>query len=126
MKELTKNLTDSTQYLIKPSSSSPVPDPETSGITSISSPPSITGSNKTESTTNTKPISEEPNSTPSVQSTMPVCSISLDSTPSPPSEEWLDGPDTTEILTWKSTFQSCHLRKSFRSSGTEHQSLSED
>ena len=43
-----------------------------------------------------------------------------------PLEDWPDGPDTTETLTWKSIFQNSHLPKSSKSSGTELQSLSED
>lgn len=57
---------------------------------------------------------------------MLVCSTLPDSTPLLPSEDWPDGPDTTETLTWKSIFQNSHLPKSSKSSGTELQSLSED
>lgn len=113
-------------YPTRLNSLSPPPDQATSVITSISSPPSITGSTKTEYTMNNKPISEELNFTPSPLSTMPVCLTSQDSTPLEPLEEWTDGPDTTEILTWKSTSLNYLPLKSFKSSGTELQSLSED
>lgn len=57
---------------------------------------------------------------------MLVCWTLPDYTPLLPSEDWPDGPDTTETLTWKSIFRNSHLPKSSRSSGTELPSLSED
>ena len=111
---------------IRLNSLSPAPDLETLEITLTSSLPSITGLIKIESTTNTKPISEELSCIPSVPSTMPVCLTSLGCMPSLPLEDWPDGPDTTEILTWKSIFQNYRLPKSSKLSGTELQSLSED
>lgn len=126
MKEPTKSWTASIQSPIKPSSSSLAPDLVTLVTTSISSLPSTTGSRKTESTTNIKSISEELNSIPSLQSTTPVCWTSLDSTPSPQSEDWLDGPDMIETPTWKSTSLNYHPPKSSKSFGTEPLSSSED
>lgn len=126
IKERTKSLMASIPYPTRLNSLSPPPDQETSVTTSISSPLSTTGSIKTESITNTNPILEELNSTPSVLSTTQVCSTLLDSTPSVLLAEWTDGPDTTEIPTWKSISQNSLPLKSSKSCGTEPQSLSED
>ena len=95
-------------------------------ITSILSPPSITGSTKTESITNTKLKSEEPNCTPSVPSTMPVCSTLPGSMPLPLLEDSPDGLDMTGTPIWKLISLNYHLPKLSRSSGTVPQSSSED
>lgn len=113
-------------YPTRLNSLSPPPDQETSVITSISSPPSITGSTKTEYITNIKLKSKELNFTLFQLSIMPVCLTSLDSTLSEPLVEWTDGPDTTEILTWKSTSQNYHQPKSSKSFGMVPQSSLED
>ena len=126
MKEQTKNWTDSTLYLTRLNSLSHPLDQETSAITSISSHPLTTGSIKTESITNTKLKSKEPNCILSVLSIMQVCSTSPDSMPLQPLADWLDGPGMTGTLTWKWIFQIYLLEKSFKLSGTELQSLSED
>ena len=107
-------------------SSSRAPDLVTSAITSTSSQRLTTGLTKTESITNTNPISVEPNCIPSVQSTTQACSTLPDCTPSVPSAEWTVGPDTIEIPIWKLIYQNCHLPKQFKLFGTEPPSSSED
>lgn len=113
-------------YPTKLNSLSLPPDQATSVITSISSLPSITGSTKTEYTTNIKLKLKELNFTLSQLSIMPVCSTSLDFTLLVQSVEWTDGPDTTEILIWKSTSQNYHQQKSSKSFGMVPQSSLED
>lgn len=113
-------------YPTRLNSLSPQPDQATSVITSISSPPSITGSMKTEYTTNIKLISEELNFTLSQLFIMLVCSTSQDSTLLEPLVDWTDGPDMTEILIWKSTSQNYLQQKLSKSSGTVPQSSLED
>lgn len=113
-------------YPTRLNSLSPLPDQATSVITSISSQPLITGSMKTEYTTNNKLISEELNFIPSQPYIMPVCSTLQDSTLSEPLVEWTDGPDMIEILTWKSIFQNYLQQKSSKSFGTVLQSSLED
>lgn len=113
-------------YPTRLNSLSPQPDQATLVITSISSPPSITGLTKTEYTTNNKLISEELNFIPFQLFIMLVCSTSQDSTPLEPLVEWTDGPDMTEILIWKLTSQNYLQQKSSKSSGTVPQSSLED
>ena len=125
-KEQTKSWMAFIQSLTKPSSSSPLPDLATSAIISISSLPLITGSTKTEYTTNMRPKSEELNSTLWVPFTMLVCWTLPDFMPLPQSADWQDGLDTIGTLTWKSIFPNYPLLKLFRLSGMELQCLSED
>lgn len=124
--EPTKSSTSITPFPINRTSSSPQPDPATSETTSISRLPSITGLTKTGSTMSTKPISDAPRSTCSVQSTMPPWPTLAVSTQSQSSAGSTAGPGTTGIPISKSISPKSLPERFFRSSGTEPLSLSED
>ena len=86
----------------------------------------ITGSTRTESTTNIKPTFVELRYTCSAHCIMQVLPTLADSMLWPSLEDWMDGLDTIEILISKSTFPKFLPERSCKLFGMELQSLSED